>query len=658
MMVPSAAAFIAAMVAAAQPPGPFAEPGRGGPLSLAVDTGPWSGGYNARIAAADFDRDGDIDIVMDYALGGGARNTLWGLFLYENGGGRGADGAPAFEPPIALNHAGAPIARDRDGGGLIDLLAENALLKNTGGLNFEARPMDGPLPPRALALADWNGDGMMDALCADAGDGGVWPSASVWTRALPPYSPEGVWMGNADRRGIRLYLGNAAGDRWLDAGRLAAGGAPLETHGLHGACAADFDRDGDLDLLAGAQTELVYFQNTGTAERPALARGRSVSIGGRRGVSGLFLRPAAADWDGSGETGVLLAQEDGSVSGLRITGWDDGVPEFSDEIELLQKRPWLDAGCLATISVTDWDADGGLDIVSGNSYGEILYFENAGARAGAAMRPAVPLKAGGVPIVAKSGPNGSIQGPGEANFGYTSPVAADWNGDGRMDLIVSDAWGKYTYYQHGAGVHLEEGVPVRTADGADLDAHKPPWVWWTPGHNELVTQWRCQPAVVDWDGGGTLDLITLDAEGYLALFRGVPGPAPKVRGPERAFVWPDGSPIRVSEGVGGRSGRARIVAADWDGDGDLDLIRGCTRAGDHINPSGSAEDERAAVWMENLGDGRRFAYRGPVLSDPAVSFAGHAASPAVADWNADGRMDLLLGAEDGLVYLFAGISPN
>ena len=50
-------------------------------------------------------------------------------------------------------------------------------------------------------------------------------------------------------------------------------------------------------------------------------------------------------------------------------------------------------------------------------------------------------------------------------------------------------------------------------------APKPDWTWWQPAGNELVTQWRTTPVVVDWDEDGLNDLLMLDHEGYLALFR-------------------------------------------------------------------------------------------------------------------------------------------
>ena len=47
-----------------------------------------------------------------------------------------------------------------------------------------------------------------------------------------------------------------------------------------------------------------------------------------------------------------------------------------------------------------------------------------------------------------AGPNGSIQGPCEAKWGYTTLSVADWDGDGLPDLIVNSIWGKVVWFKN------------------------------------------------------------------------------------------------------------------------------------------------------------------------------------------------------------------
>ncbi len=640
--------------------GDGAPDGYGSPLSYGIDVGPWHGGYNTRCAAADFDGDEDIDLVVSYPYGGGAVNTMWGLFLYTNTGKTNADGIPIFEFPQRLEidekQFNIPLAYDWNQDSRTDLLINGKVYLTDENGMFSPTPMDSTFPTKTKCLVDWNDDGIIDCLTSDSLADSYRPSPAVWKPGEPPFTDDGIWKGGAMRNTLRLHLGYKTGNKlmWKDQGFIQSSGNNLEVYGEADPTFADWDGDGDLDLLVGAQTELLYYRNTGTRSEPALQRRQRIKVGNSFSLLGLFLRPITFRNAKAKPPDILLAQESGSMTLLRFIGLNkQSIPMFAAEEELQQHKPYLDAGCLSTISIKDWDRDGDPDILSGNSYGEVLLFVNSGTKVHPSFRNRQRLTAKGEPIVIQSGANGSIQGPGEAHFGYTCPVAVDWNRDGHCDLILSDSWGKYTYYQRDAQTGtLQAGIPIRV-HGGKIESYKPPWVWWQPTENELVTQWRCQPAVTDWNKDGTYDLISLDSEGYLALYTGVENTlSPAVHPPQRAFLLDNNTPIRITPGLGGRSGRARIIVFDWDKDGKRDIIRGCTHAGDHVDPN-YAETERVAVWYRNSGDDRHFEFRGSLLmNDNGISFCGHATSPAAIDWNQDGDTDLLLGTEDGLIYFF------
>jgi len=116
-------------------------------------------------------------------------------------------------------------------------------------------------------------------------------------------------------------------------------------------------------------------------------------------------------------------------------------------------------GALATPVGFDWDGDGDTDIISGNTAGYVAFIENLSGPKVETPKWAAPklLEAGGKTLRIMAGPNGSIQGPCEAKWGYTTQTVADWDGDGLPDLVLNSILGKVVWYRsrrHPAGFQL------------------------------------------------------------------------------------------------------------------------------------------------------------------------------------------------------------
>jgi hypothetical protein len=436
--------------------------------------------------------------------------------------------------------------------------------------------------------------------------------------------------------------------------KVEAGGRPIDTFGMPSPNLADFDGDGDLDLICGEFVDgLTYFENTGTRPAPVYARGRRLVDGqGKPVLMNLeMIVPVAIDWDHDGDVDLVVGDEDGRVALIEHTGKVvAGLPRFDAPAYFRQEASDVKFGALVTPCSIDWDGDGDEDLVCGNSSGVIGLIENLDG--GNPPRWAAPhlVEADGAPIRIMAGPSGSIQGPCEAKWGYTTLSVADWDRDGQLDLVVNSIWGKVVWYRNAGSRSkpvLEAARPIEVEwPGTPV---KPEWTWWEPNGKALATQWRTTPVVVDWTEDGLPDLVMLDHEGYLALFERIErGGVLKLLPPRRVFsidstsefdanhkpMNKTGGLLRFNAGKAGKSGRRKLCAADWDGDGRLDLLVN-TRNVDVLRNTGTTDGQT------------KFADLGEI--DVRV-LAGHDTSPTAVDWNRDQVPDLLVGAEDGRFY--------
>ncbi|HZN34522.1 MAG TPA: VCBS repeat-containing protein, partial [Pirellulaceae bacterium] len=298
----------------------------------------------------------------------------------------------------------------------------------------------------------------------------------------------------------------------------------------------------------------------------------------------------------------------------------------------------LKCGALATPFGCDWDGDGDTDIVCGNTAGYIELFENLSGLKVAEPKWAAPrrLEAGGKTFRVMAGENGSVQGPAEAKWGYTTLNVADWDADGLPDIVFNSIWGKVQWLRNvgtRTAPRLAEPQPIEVEWAGPTP--KPAWVWWHLQGKELVTQWRTTPVVYDFTGDGLLDLAVLDQEGYLALFeRAKLDGRLTPRAPRRAFVDEGGKPLWLNPRAAGASGRRKLCVTDWDGDGRFDILLNSANA-DFVRQIG----QRGGQWVfQNAG------------ALAPTNIEGHDVSPATVDFDGDGIPDFLGGAEDGRLY--------
>ena len=517
-------------------------------------------------------------------------------------------------------------------------LAERTVLSVSKGFyKPEGKQPKGPkVRHNQWRYADYDGDGKLDLIVGIED----W-SFYGWDDA---YNARGEWRNGPLHGFVFVFLAKEDG-KFAEPFRVEAGGKLIDVFGCPSPNFADFDADGDLDLLCGEFLDgFTYYENVGTRTKPKYAEGRRLkdAKGAPLTMDLQMIVPVAFDWDTDGDLDLIVGDEDGRVAFVEHTGKLDAnrVPVFAPPVYFQQQADTLKCGALATPVSVDWDGDGDLDILSGNTAGYIEFFENLGGPRVAEPKWAAPkrLEVDGKPFRVMAGSSGSIQGPADAKWGYTTFSAADWDGDGLPDIILNSILGDVVWLKNG-GTRKQPKLSAPQPIEVEWTKHTPPpelaWGWRKPRGKALLTQWRTTPVVFDFNRDGLPDLAMLDTEGYLAFFERARRDGKLVLlPPRRAFAFENGEPLRLNANTAGKSGRRKLCVTDWDGDGKFDFLLNSVNA-DLLQQAG----EKNGNWVfKNAG----------TLAKQNIE--GHDVSPNVTDFDGDGVPDFLGGAEDGRFY--------
>lgn len=354
---------------------------------------------------------------------------------------------------------------------------------------------------------------------------GNWRSAD-----FRPYDATGVYRG-----------GERIDEVWTF--RCGGEGEPTQPHKLEGdiytgIIGMDWCRIGGKEgLLVTNRDGGYYFYIRGKRNRITDADGNALR---HPTINACAVAYPSAD----GKSTDLLSSGEGGVfhfKALNGLSFENGVPA-------LEKNPTLAGGSLPTPTICDWDGDGVLDIVVGNSAGYIRFFRNVGTDAEPSFVSGENLRAGGCDIFVQPGYGEDIQGPGEARWGYIGANVYDWNGDGRLDILTNDSRAKHMVY---------------LAAASGLAPEHPLYLNDRPLHG----MWRCRPGVGEWDGKTAY--VTLDDDDEIHLYW---------REDDYnlldgcKLLLDDGRSIRANWLEAGGKGRVRFEIVDWDGDGVKDLL--------------------------------------------------------------------------------------
>lgn len=613
---------------------PYNNPG----LTVDLGVGLW-----ASPLPIDYDEDGDLDLLVSCS-----DVPFNGIFFFEN---KSGEAFPIFEPPVKISqpikHIQVSYIKGkprflRPGEELIDF--KSSFTKKGQALfpGDSFAKLHNNIRFNQWKYVDFENDGDLDIVVGiqDGEDYG-------WDNA---FDENGVWT-NGPLHGFVYLIENVDGAYELK-DKILAGGEPIDVYGAPSPNFDDYDNDGDLDIICGEFLDkFTYFENIGTRKKPEYTKGKYLK--NENGILTMDLEmilPVSLDWDKDGDIDLVVGDEDGRVAFIENTGKVKGrMPVFENPKYFKQRAEHVKFGALVTPFSTDWDDDGDEDLICGNSAGYLSFIENLDGGNSPKWDSPKLLESEKKVIRIQAGENGSIQGPCETKWGYTTLSVQDWNNDGLKDIIVNSIWGKVVWFENIGSkgkpkLGKEQSIKVKW----EGKAPKPEWFWWDPEPNTLATQWRTTPTAIDWNKDGLIDLIMLDQEGYLSYHeRFKEGAAFLLKPGKRIFHSVNGSydrknkfidnsngPLRLNEQKYGSSGRRKLAFGDWDSDGDIDII---------INGINAA-------LLENVGqtpDKVDFKFKGDFSN---LKLAGHTTSPTLVNWDKTGNPDLLLGAEDGYFY--------
>jgi uncharacterized protein (DUF2141 family) len=374
----------------------------------------------------------------------------------------------------------------------------------------------------------------------------------------------------------------------------------------------DLDADGDQDLIAGAYDgTFYYFENTGTASiRNFVARtGIDNPLDGFD--VGFYSSPAFADLDADGDLDLLTGEDYGAFLYFENTG-SASNPTFVARTGLDNPLDGFSVGYDSSPTFADLDADGDLDLLAGEDSGALLYFENTGSASSAIF-------------AARSGPSSPVDGL--SGGGYSVPALADLDEDGDLDLVVGEYAGTFAYFEN-TGSSLSPAFLARTGAANPLDG-------FNVGPNAA-------PAFADLDGDADLDLVSGEDYGTFRLLENI---TPIVN-PNFAKQTGLANPF---DGFSTYGGYSTPVLADLDHDGDLDVVSGAYYGTFH--------------YFENTGPVTNPAFVEQTgAANPLDGFStGYDSTPTITDLDDDGDLDVVSGSYYGTFAYFentgSGTSP-
>jgi len=536
------------------------------------------------IVVADLNGDG----ILDLAVANESDDTVSVVLSRPNG---------SFVPKVDYNVGAAPVALvsgDFNGDHIPDLAVVNSqdntvsVLLGTGGGTFNSHvTYPTGTSPIAIVAADFSGDNKLDLAVANKGDGQV---------SVLPGNGDGTFQSQSTTAtvssSIAIASGHFNGDGMADLvvengqgalslllnnrkGGFTASGLSVGPS-AGGMAIGDFNNDGNLDIVATnpVSDEVVTLLGNGSGGFQSLATSMSVSP----------VTVAVGDFNQDGKLDLAVGTGNGYPSSISVPlGNGDGT----------YQKPVNNgfSGAPSSMTVGDFTNDGYLDLAAIDIIdNQVAIFLGSGnGRIGRHTDLALP-----------------------ASGGVAGSAAADFNGDGKLDVAVAQ------FNQNGQGITGFIAVLPGNGDGTFKQ----------PVSTSVSTIGIGQMVAGDFDGDAKLDVATafVPATGGISIVLG---------NGDGTFGSPI-NPLNITLNV------QNMIGGDFNNDGKADLALLALDSSNTFSPLYSLISKGGGMFQPNLVE----------------NVPGIATSLAAGDFNHDGNLDIAVtdpqGAVNPSVLVFLG----
>jgi len=293
--------------------------------------------------------------------------------------------------------------------------------------------------------------------------------------------------------------------------------------------------DDEVELLRKAGVSERQIQEMNAPSGEAAKAKEDAAPAAREAAPAPVARPEAApeekppfdftDWNGDGVKDIISGTTSGELN-VYINKGSNKHPDFEDREEVQDGD--VDSGSNSMPCIVDWDGDGLKDVIMGNHQGSVEVFINSGTNSSPKFKEGRELQKGDVD-------SGS----------YSAPAVADWDGDGRMDLILGN-------FKGGIQVFINDGEPGHPHFDDEEKELK------------VKVEGFSTPFVTKNYVNGLFDIVCGSSDGRVYRFINTGTKSnPVFSSPER---------ILVNEADFKLPGCTTVIATDWDGDGKEDLV--------------------------------------------------------------------------------------